>query len=169
MCKDRGRDLGCFVVAGMQRPLDLTTSESRPKFPGDSQTKVEYMIAGCDVQEGKPPRWTPVSRLCVPKYVPSVVPAGLWRPVKNKKAPQCGALSIKLAEKERFELSMGVNPYTLSRGAPSATRPFLRRINFGGGGRIRTHGTCAQRFSRPPPSTTRPLLHSNLLGLISIP
>ncbi len=31
----------------------------------------------------------------------------------------------KLAESEGFEPSMGVNPYTLSRGAPSATRPAL--------------------------------------------
>ena len=30
-----------------------------------------------------------------------------------------------LAESEGFEPSMGVNPYTLSRGAPSATRPAL--------------------------------------------
>jgi hypothetical protein len=30
-----------------------------------------------------------------------------------------------MAESEGFEPSMGVNPYTLSRGAPSATRPAL--------------------------------------------
>jgi hypothetical protein len=34
----------------------------------------------------------------------------------------------------------------------------LKLPGFGGGSRIRTHGTFVQRFSRPPPSTTRPSL-----------
>ena len=33
---------------------------------------------------------------------------------------------MKMAEGEGFEPSKGVNPYSLSRGAPSATRPTLR-------------------------------------------
>jgi hypothetical protein len=43
---------------------------------------------------------------------------------KIKKAPLQGPFFI-LAESEGFEPSMGVNPYALSRGAPSATRPAL--------------------------------------------
>ena len=35
-------------------------------------------------------------------------------------------IDLKLAERERFELSKGVNPYTRSRRAPSTTRPPLR-------------------------------------------
>ena len=42
--------------------------------------------------------------------------------------PRRIALTFKLemAESEGFEPSMSVNPYTLSRGAPSATRPTLQ-------------------------------------------
>ena len=40
-----------------------------------------------------------------------------------KKAPVRGLMCV--AESEGFEPSMGVNPYALSRGAPSATRPAL--------------------------------------------
>ena len=40
-----------------------------------------------------------------------------------KKAPVRGLMYV--AESEGFEPSMGVNPYALSRGAPSATRPAL--------------------------------------------
>jgi hypothetical protein len=39
-------------------------------------------------------------------------------------------LYIKLAEREGFEPSMGINPYSLSRGAPSATRPPLQGTHF---------------------------------------
>jgi hypothetical protein len=38
-----------------------------------------------------------------------------------------GARPDELAEREGFEPSMGFTPYSLSRGAPSATRPPLRR------------------------------------------
>ena len=44
----------------------------------------------------------------------------------QKKPRDCGAF-LYLAEREGFEPSMGfLNPYSLSRGAPSATRPPLR-------------------------------------------
>jgi hypothetical protein len=33
-----------------------------------------------------------------------------------------------MAESEGFEPSIGVNLYALSRGAPSATRPALRKV-----------------------------------------
>ena len=46
---------------------------------------------------------------------------------ETKKAPS-GAFYF-LAEREGFEPSMGINPYSLSRGAPSATRPPLREIH----------------------------------------
>ena len=83
----------------------------------------------------------------------------------------------RLAEREGFEPSIrfkGV--YSLSRRAPStysaiSPRYILkapqrrqtangasRSLQYGGGSRIRTHGRFRQRFSRPPPSTTRPSL-----------
>ena len=37
-----------------------------------------------------------------------------------------------MAESEGFEPSMRLPPYTLSRGAPSATRPALQNSNFSG-------------------------------------
>ena len=43
-----------------------------------------------------------------------------------KKAPRRGLMCV--AESEGFEPSMGVNPYALSRGAPSATRPALQNL-----------------------------------------
>ena len=45
----------------------------------------------------------------------------------TKKAPSG---LFYLAEREGFEPSMGINPYSLSRGAPSATRPPLRETHF---------------------------------------
>ena len=36
---------------------------------------------------------------------------------------------LGLAEREGFEPSIGINLYTLSRGAPSATRPLLQIFN----------------------------------------
>ena len=39
-------------------------------------------------------------------------------------------LSFELAEREGFEPSIGINLYSLSRGAPSATRPPLRETHF---------------------------------------
>ena len=47
---------------------------------------------------------------------------------QTQKTPRCGAF-LCLAEKEGFEPSMGLlTPYSLSRGAPSATRPLLRNF-----------------------------------------
>src|SRR4051812_20510757 len=100
-----------------------------------------------------------------------------------------------LAEREGFEPSIGSPLYSLSKRAPSASRPSLpndavyrstdggvvasavfetrngsiseslahvairlSRSHVGGGGGIRTPGAFAQRFSRPSPSTARPLL-----------
>ena len=42
-------------------------------------------------------------------------------------------IKIKLAEREGFEPSKGLLPYTLSRGAPSTTRPSLRVPHEEGG------------------------------------
>lgn len=69
-----------------------------------------------------------------------------------------------MAEREGFEPSVELlTLHSLSRRAPSASRSSLRNQRHqqknGGGSRIRTHGTFVQRFSRPPPSTTRPFLH----------
>ncbi len=85
-----------------------------------------------------------------------------------------------MAEREGFEPSVQLSPHTRLAGERlQPTRPSLRNdllcfilwvfltgvapgisFNPGGGSRIRTHGAFAQRFSRPPPSTTRPsLLH----------
>ena len=56
-----------------------------------------------------------------------------------RRFPPCGKLAKvaalrqpTLAEREGFEPSKSVNPYTLSRRAPSATRPPLRYSNRGG-------------------------------------
>ncbi len=98
--------------------------------------------------------------------------------------------AIVLAEREGFEPSMELlTPYSLSRGAPSAARPSLHvpcasstgryryRLGLtsrcaarfgqqlGGGGGIRTPETCVWRFSRPLPSTTRPLLQRTTRAL----
>lgn len=113
-----------------------------------------------------------------------------------------GPGSRALAETEGFEPSIQLlTVYTLSRRAPSTTRPYLhlctrpvgsnvdyreRRLSptphpvilifkptvrglvstmrrgHGGGG-IRTPETLVWRFSRPLPSTTRPLLHPEQL------
>ncbi len=52
---------------------------------------------------------------------------------------------------------------------PVAPRPLPRsRVKAGGGSRIRTHGTCVQRFSRPPPSTTRPSLRVTPQNVVSL-
>ena len=48
-----------------------------------------------------------------------------------KKPPVYMGVLIKLAEREGFEPSMGYQaPYSLSRGAPSATRPPLRKLKL---------------------------------------
>jgi hypothetical protein len=55
-------------------------------------------------------------------------------------------VELGLAEREGFEPSIGINLYTLSRGAPSATRPPLR-----GRQRIPTHAAPS-----PPPAPKEP-------------
>src|SRR6185369_9446300 len=74
-------------------------------------------------------------------------------------------------------LDTGFPVYSLSRRAPStysAISPeqncnysLLKKI-IGGRGRIRTHVTFVKRFSRPPPSTSRPLFRKidQLLAVI---
>ena len=52
-------------------------------------------------------------------------------------------LKLEMAESEGFEPSMSVNPYTLSRGAPSATRPTLRNK---WGALYTTHLSCKGFF-----------------------
>ena len=50
--------------------------------------------------------------------------------VRYKKTPRCGAF-LYLAEREGFEPSKGfLHPYSLSRGAPSATRPPLQKLSL---------------------------------------
>ncbi len=44
---------------------------------------------------------------------------------RNRATLPCSAPSNRMAESEGFEPSIRVNVYTLSRGAPSATRPAL--------------------------------------------
>ncbi len=78
-------------------------------------------------------------------------------PPHTKKAPFRAFLCV--AEREGFEPSMSVNPYTLSRRAPSATRPPLRMTS--------------QNGWRPKPATPRhtskllPLLPSGPGGVDS--
>ena len=96
-----------------------------------------------------------------------------------------------MAEREGFEPSIPVSQYTRLAGERlRPTRPSLRKtvqcstfyvqafkprtLNvelafYGGGSRIRTHGTFVQRFSRPPPSTTRPSLRKALADLFQPP
>ena len=50
---------------------------------------------------------------------------GEWRRVFNEGIWVLPTAQICMAEREGFEPSMSVNPYTLSRGAPSAARPPL--------------------------------------------
>jgi hypothetical protein len=59
--------------------------------------------------------------------------------------PPCASNWV-VAEREGFEPSIGVNLYTLSRGAPSATRPPLRERQ-----RILTHAAPS-----PPPARKEP-------------
>ena len=57
---------------------------------------------------------------CSVLHIPTV-------PTGNKKTPRKAGFFYCLAEREGFEPSKGLlNPYSLSRGAPSATRPPLR-------------------------------------------
>jgi hypothetical protein len=69
------------------------------------------------------------------------------------------------AEREGFEPSRGLNtPYSLSRRAPSTSRPPLLVTAVGAAGRRREWDsnprdpTWAQQFSRLPPSAARPSL-----------
>ena len=57
------------------------------------------------------------------------VPRTLERkPVAKFQPPSTTPANQMLAEREGFEPSKGVNPYSLSRGAPSAARPPLRSV-----------------------------------------
>ena len=60
---------------------------------------------------------------------------------QTKKAPRGDLLC--LAEREGFEPSMEFPPYTLSRGAPSATRPSLQYFPRGAPMVLRTMPGCA--------------------------
>ncbi len=122
----------------------------------------------------------------LPAFLPLAALAPLRIPLRTR-LPR-----LKVAEREGFEPSVQLPVQHLSRVPPSAARPPLRiqpiqfffspraalvslrilpraseLICYGGGGRIRTHGTFVQRFSRPPPSTTRPLLRSLLSQALS--
>jgi hypothetical protein len=69
------------------------------------------------------------------------VTACRMKKASQKKGFNFNALKAYLAEREGFEPSMGfLNPYSLSRGAPSATRPPLRNSIEPGAvcGRIRS-------------------------------
>ena len=76
-----------------------------------------------------------------------------------------------MAEREGFEPSVEYNPHTRLAGEhhrPTRSSLLSRHSRVSGGGsRIRTHGTFAQRFSRPPPSTARPFLQP--LAALDIP
>jgi hypothetical protein len=62
-----------------------------------------------------------------------------------------------LAERRGFEPPDRF--YPVNRLAGGCLQPLGHLSKHtGGGSRIRTHGAFAQRFSRPPPSTTRPSL-----------
>ena len=97
---------------------------------------------------------------------------------KKRKSPHNEGLEVlldvaglKMAEREGFEPSVGYNPHTRLAGEHlQPTRSPLRPKKYsmcGGGSRIRTHGTFVQRFSRPPPSTTRPSLRHPTLCIYS--
>ena len=61
------------------------------------------------------------------RYAPRIEPLGssIASPLRHKKKTPMGSLFV--AEREGFEPSKGLlNPYSLSRGAPSAARPPLR-------------------------------------------
>ena len=60
----------------------------------------------------------------------------------KRKRPHAGDL-LCLAEREGFEPSMEFPPYTLSRGAPSATRPSLQYFPRGAPMALRTMSGCA--------------------------
>ena len=79
---------------------------------------------------------TSVLTFCRTNYYNSRV---LFPPSLKHKSPSRGFLF--LAEREGFEPSMRINAYSLSRGAPSATRPPLRICN--------THLTCCSDSSLP--------------------
>jgi hypothetical protein len=69
---------------------------------------------------------------------PPIANLGLVHRTPAPKLPKArrGALG-SLAEGVGFEPTKGVNPYSLSRGAPSATRPSLRSpARIAGGGRL---------------------------------
>ena len=67
-----------------------------------------------------------------------------------------------LAEREGFEPSMGFCPYSLSRGAPSTTRPPLQCLcdQFGAPDRTRT---CSRQFRRLVPYPVWPQAHGLLV------
>jgi hypothetical protein len=57
----------------------------------------------------------------------AISPRGALTPAGSRPRA-AGARPDELAEREGFEPSMGFTPYSLSRGAPSATRPPLRSV-----------------------------------------
>ena len=68
-----------------------------------------------------------------------------------------------LAERVGFEPTVQVNPvHSLSRRAPSATRPSLQQAKLPHAAEVgfEPTGLVVRRFSRPLPSSTRPLRHS---------
>ncbi len=55
---------------------------------------------------------------------------------------------VEMAEREGFEPSIPVKVYTLSRGAPSATRPPLQKVRDHTNIRSEFKGLCVIGFSR---------------------
>ena len=74
-----------------------------------------------------------------------------------------------MAEREGFEPSVEYDPHTRLAGEHHRPLGHLSKHQlcfYGGGSRIRTHGTFVQRFSRPPPSTTRPFLRDGIFTIL---